>query len=423
MLHSFLHTLKVRTQQHLVVKVAILGGKCFIYRNVRSGKVWQYQQWIKDEKKYVRISLKTTDREIATEIAERKFAETLGRIHAGEKIFSITAQEFCDRYRQHLQQRVALGAIRASFAKTIKYHLNHYLSFIGNETKIQSIPAEKFRNFADYRRRQAPQPGFLNVKDSQAAIGTMYRWGIDEQLVARKSLPKWAEFRIPATEGKRHGIEHDEYTKIVTVSKVWDKKGISERDKYERKQLHNFIVVQSWYGLRTGEVLGLVWGDVRLRDDEHAEIRIREVTTKRGKGRMCMGRGDIFRRIQSYSKHTSPTDHVFSSFVSGAKWSSNEFYAKWKELVGVITQKYPTFDTSKSLYDLRHFYISSRLRAGDSPWLIAKYCGTSAEMIGKHYDNVTDLQVSKKILSKQMKFVGDEVIGVTTHGGKNGEDE
>ena len=84
-----------------------------------------------------------------------------------------------------------------------------------------------------------------------------------------------------------------------------------------------------------------------------------------------------------------PRDHVFSSFMAGRKWNPNEFYAKWKELVGLVKQKYPTFDSSKSLYDLRHFYISSRLRAGDSPWLIAKYCGTSAEMIGKHYDNVT----------------------------------
>ena len=400
-----------------------LRGKCFIYRNVRSGKVWQFQQWIKDEKKYIRISLKTTDREIATEIAEKKFADTLGRIHSGEKIFSISAQEFCDRYRQHLQKRVTLGSIRASFSRTIKYHLNHYLSFIGSETKIQSIPAEKFRDFADYRRNQTPQPGFLNVKDSQSAIGTMYRWGLEEQLITRKSLPKWAEFRIPETEGKRQGMEIDDYNKIVMVSKFWDKKGISDRDRYERKHLHNFIVIQSWYGLRTGEVLGLVWSDVKLRDDEHAEIRIREVTTKRGKGRMCMGRGDIFRRIQSYSEYTLPTDHVFSSFMSGAKWNLNEFYAKWKELVGAVKQKYPTFDTSKSLYDLRHFYISSRLRAGDSPWLIAKYCGTSAEMIGKHYDNVTDLQVSKKILSKEMKFVGDEVIGVITHAGKDGEDE
>jgi len=413
----------MKTKQHIVTKIPILGGKCHIYRNVRSGKVWQYQQWVKDEKKYIRTSLKTTDREIATEIAEKKFADTLGRIHSGEKIFSITAKELVAQYLKHLEQRVALGSIRVTFPQIVKSHLKHYLAFVEEDTKIQSIPAEKFREYAHHRRSQTPRPGFLTVKDSQNAIGTMYRWGMEEQLITRKSLPKWAEFRIPATEGKRHGMEHDDYTKIVTVSKLWDKKGTNDRDKYERKHIHNFIVIQSWYGFRTGEVLGLVWGDVKFRNDGNAEVRIREATTKRGKARMCMGRGDIFHRIQSYSKYTSPTDHVFSSFIAGKEWKDGLFYARWRELVGEITQKYPTFDTSISLYDLRHFYISSRLRAGDSPWLIAKYCGTSAEMIGKHYDNVTDLQVSKKILSKQMKFVGDEVIGVTTQGGKDGEDE
>lgn len=413
----------MKIKQHLVTKIPILGGKCHIYRNSRSGEIWQFQQWIKDEHRYIRISLKAKDRQVATELAEKKFADTLGRIHSGEKIFSITAKELVAQYLKHLEQRVALGSIRVTFPKIVKSHLKHYLAFVEEDTKIQSIPAEKFREYAHHRRSQTPRPGFLTVKDSQNAIGTMYRWGMEEQLITRKSLPKWAEFRIPATEGKRHGMEHDDYTKIVTVSKLWDKKGTNDRDKYERKHLHNFIVIQSWYGFRTGEVLGLVWGDVKFRNDGNAEVRIREVTTKRGKARMCMGRGDIFHRIQSYSKYTSPTDHVFSSFIAGKEWKDGLFYARWRELVGEITQKYPTFDTSISLYDLRHFYISSRLRAGDSPWLIAKYCGTSAEMIGKHYDNVTDLQVSKKILSKTMKFVGDEVIGVTTHGGKDGEDE
>ena len=413
----------MKTKQHLITKIPILGGKCHIYRNSRSGEIWQFQQWLKDERRYVRVSLKAIDRQVATELAEKKFADTLGRIHSGEKIFSITAKELVAQYLKHLEQRVALGSIRVTFPQIVKSHLKHYLAFVEEDTKIQTIPSEKFREYAHHRRSQSPQPGFLTIKDSQNAIGTMYRWAIEEQLITRKSLPKWEEFRIPATEGKRQGMEIDDYNKIVTVSKVWDKKGTNDRDKYERKHLHNFIVIQSWYGMRTGEVLGLIWSDVKFRNDGNAEVRIREVTTKRGKARMCMGRGDIFHRIQSYSKYTSPTNHVFSSFIAGTEWKDGLFYARWRELVGVVKQKYPTFDTSKSLYDLRHFYISSHLRAGDSPWLIAKYCGTSAEMIGKHYDNVTDLQVSKKILSKQMKFVGDEVIGVKSNERMEGEDE
>lgn len=413
----------MKIKQHLVSKIPILGGKCHIYRNSRSGEIWQFQQWIKDEHRYIRSSLKAKDRQVATELAEKKFAATLGRIHSGEKIFSITAKELVAQYLKHLEQRVALGSIRVTFPQIVKSHLKHYLAFVEEDTRIQSIPAEKFREYAHSRRSKTPSPGFLTVKDSQNAIGTMYRWAIEEQLITQKSFPKFAEFRVPRTEGKRQGMEYDDYNKIVTVSKVWDKRGTSDRDKYERKHLHNFIVIQSWYGFRTGELLGLLWNDVKLRNDGNAEVTIREETTKRGKSRLCMGRGDIFKRVLSYSKYKSPNDHVFSSFVAGKEWKDGLFYARWRELVREVKKKYPSFDTKKSLYDLRHFYISSRLRAGDSPWLIAKYCGTSAEMIGKHYDNVTDLQVSKKILSRQMKFVGDEVIGVTTHGGKDGEDE
>ena len=413
----------MKTKQHLVTKIPILGDKCHIYRNSRSGEIWQFQQWIKDERRYIRVSLKTKDRQVATELAEKKFADTLGRIHSGEKIFSITAKELVAQYLKHLEQRVALGSIRVTFPQIVKSYLRHYLAFVGEDTKIQSIAAEKFREYANYRRTQLPRPGFLTIKDSQNAIGTMYRWAIEEQLVTQKSFPKFAEFRVPRTEGKRKGMEHDDYNKIVTVSKVWDKKGTTESDVYERKNLHNFIVIQSWYGFRTGELRGLLWSDVNLRNDGNAEVTIREETTKRGKSRLCMGRGDIFKRIQSYSKYKSSNDHVFSSFMAGTEWNDGLFYRKWRELVRVVKQKYSSFDTTKSLYDLRHFYISSRLRAGDSPWLIAKYCGTSPEMIASHYDNVTDLQISKRILSKKMKFIGDEVIGVKSNEKMEGENE
>jgi len=104
----------------------------------------------------------------------------------------------------------------------------------------------------------------------------MYRWAIEERLITQQSLPKWAEFRIPATEGTRHGMEIDDYNKIVTASKVWDNSGTNDRDKYERKHLPNFIVTQSWYGFRTGEVLRLMWSDVKLRNDGKAEVTIRE---------------------------------------------------------------------------------------------------------------------------------------------------
>ena len=48
----------------------ILGGKAIILTN--DFDIWQYRCWISAEKKYIRESLKTKDKELAIELAEKK---------------------------------------------------------------------------------------------------------------------------------------------------------------------------------------------------------------------------------------------------------------------------------------------------------------------------------------------------------------
>ena len=65
----------------------------------------------------------------------------------------------------------------------------------------------------------------------------------------------------------------------------------------------------------------------------------------------------------------------------------------------------------KSLYSLRHFYITIHLLAGKvDVYSIAKYTGTSLRQIEKTYDNVKDAQVSKKMMGTQFKFVKGELV-------------
>jgi len=58
------------------------------------------------------------------------------------------------------------------------------------------------------------------------------------------------------------------------------------------------------------------------------------------------------------------------------------------------------------------------LRIGESPWAISRYVGNSPEMITKHYDNVTDDQVGKSIISKRLHFKDDEVFAVPVKKGE-----
>lgn len=427
-LHIFLHTMRPKKiKQRIVTKIPILGGKAFIYRSTRSGKIYQYQQWISGEKRYIRISLHTSEYDIAVERAENKFAETLGQIHAGEKIFSITAGDFVEEYLKHLQERVTKGYIRQTYLQSVRCHLRKYTDFIGKDTKIQNIKSDKWLEFADYRRAQKPQPQWLNIKNTQVAISTMMKFGIENHFITQKYIPKWSEFRIPAKEGKRLGIEIEQYRKIVSISKEWHKNAASDRERYEREMLHHFIRLQSWYGFRTGEVRGLLWKDVKFRENGiEAEVQIRESTTKRDKGRMCRGKAEFFKKVLATVNytHTAATDYVFSGFQTGKQIGHKIFYARWRELVRLIKAAHPSLDWNKlSLYDLRHFWITSQLNAGTSARNVAHYCGTSELMLVRHYDNVKDAQVSSKILSKTLKFVGGDVIGVSNKNRKDGGDD
>ena len=410
--------MKKKIKQTYDAKVSILGGKAFIYRSTRSGDAWQFRYWVKSEKKYIRLSLKTDDRSAAVELAEKKFAETLGRVYSGEKIFSLKAQELYDLYFLHMEKRYAAGLIKKSFIQTLKSHLKHYVEFLGAETRIASIKSEHFLEFLSWRRKNSTAL-LISIRNTQQYIKSMYRWGLEQGHVDFKKLPKFSELRLSKREGKRQGMTIHEYRKIVAVSMKWHEKGVDERDVYERRSLHNFIVIQGWTGMRTCEGLGLQWKDIKL-EDGIARISIREETTKRGKGRNNeIARGDIFQRILKHSKFTAQTDHVFSSFLEGKRWRVASFYKKWRDLVLAVKARYADFDTTKSLYDLRHLFISNRLRAGDSQWEIARFCGTSAIQISAHYDNVTDEQVSRKIMSKKLKFKGDRVIVEERKEGEN----
>ena len=87
-------------------------------------------------------------------------------------------------------------------------------------------------------------------------------------------------------------------------------------------------------------------------------------------------------------------------------------YDLFKELIQRVKSKYEDFDDTKTLYSLRHFYITIRLIADSiSVYQLARYCGTSLQQIQKTYDNVTDLDVSKKLMAaKQFVFRNGELV-------------
>jgi len=397
-----------------------VGNLSFIYKTSLSD-YWYFRYWVNSEKKYVRVSLRTKDFTEAKQRGEKRYLELIGQIHSGEKIFSITAEEQVRRFLSYQESRYKSGDATHRLLSRTQYNkyrfvMRHYLSFVSPQTLISSIKPSDFVEYMNFRRAETPPPSFLTIKEEQTMISALFSRNRDEQLVLPTMIPRFAEFKIAPTDGKRPPFNETTYNQIINLSKNWDKHAKSDSVAYDRRILHHSLLAMSWYGFRPGEMRQIEWRDVRLRDDGTAVVVLRPEVTKTKKGRTNIGRGDIFERVRSFSRHTQEHDLVFGFYKTrnSVVNRTNIYNECWRELKQTVREKTPSCPIeSVDPYHFRHFYITVRLLAGDSPYDIARLCGNSVMKIEKHYDHIRDEQIAKKLLSKKVSFNKDGTVTVT----------
>lgn len=241
----------------------ILDGQVKIYRT--NSKVYQFQLWVREEQKYVRKSLHTTNLDIAVEKATEEFVKYRYRIQNDEKIFSITANELRELFLKHVKEQVRLEQLSKGRESNIKTFTKHYLDFVGKNTRIQNIPTKKFREYLSFRRTQKSNILSTVVVNESITIKQMYKFAVDENLVNHNYKPDFGYIKHDKKESVRDGYTMKEYLTLISYSKNWykSKDSKSEEDSYYRRLLNDFIVVMSNSGFRTNECRLLKWKDIR----------------------------------------------------------------------------------------------------------------------------------------------------------------
>jgi integrase len=391
----------------------LFDGRMRIYRTVKSGDVWQFRMYVQAEKRYVRESLRTRDKDIATQRAEAKFIEYSARILRDEKIFSITAKQLVEKYVAYETERHESGQIRLGRLANVRTHVKHYLRFVGEKTAIQNFGGKEFRNYRVFRQKQKKDITMSAVLNELVTIQKMYSFAKDEQYIAANYKVDKGVINVSDSDAKREAYTIKEYERLVSFSKNFFKSGRDDEEKYYKELIHLFILGMSHFGFRTGELLSLKWQDVQFLKEGRIQITIRAENTKVNKRRVVAGlNGQVFQRIQKMSRFKKDSSFVFSKYSKDEMMTKTMLYAYFNELVQRVKSKYEDFDDTKTLYSLRHFYITIRLLADSiSVYQLARYCGTSLQMIQKTYDNVTDLDVSKKMMAaKQFVFRDGELV-------------
>ena len=187
-----------------------------------------------------------------------------------------------------------------------------------------------------------------------------------------------APYRSSAKVSHRAWFSPDEYKTLYPASRENIKGMINRKHRYLAEQLHDKILFMANTGLRPDEAIQLQYRDVETinEGEEDETILAISVRGKRGVGYCKSMPGAVlpFQRLVERND-PAPTDHVFP----------HDHKKAFNRLLEENDLKFDRDGNRRTLYSLRHSYISFRLLEGADIYQIAKNCRTSVEMIEKHY--------------------------------------
>ena len=396
--------------------VDVFDGDVQLFRTAPSGKFWQFQMWIPDEKKYVRKSTKTRNRDQAIIIGKKYYLETHAKIINQTPVFPPSAKELADEYLEQKKKDVGHLLTEQRWS-TIRTQLRHWLEFVGPTTKMNEIKNTQYDDYYSHRRSTSKAVNTTLIQE-RGTIRAIYRWAISREMIHDRSLPEFSPLKKGTS--RRRLIDVEEYRAIYQYLRS-DKflKNCPQQDRVFRKQLLYLAIVLSNTGMRIGECRRLTWSGVKRIHKEGAktrsqwsvEILLQEHQTKNGKERTVQGRrGDVFVDLKKLTDFTKRTDFVFAEFHTGKslpKDHRNKIYDTWNRMLKETRldqhEEPPTF------YHLRHFYATQRIRAGVKPYFLTENMGCSMKYLQDHYGHA-DTSVVRRDLLKKANYDSDGVL-------------
>jgi len=399
----------------------ILGGKAIILTN--DFDIWQYRCWISAEKKYIRESLKTKDKELAIELAEKKTIEYMYRVERGDKLFGVCLEEAVDKFIEWKSRFVGLGAKRGIVKgrlNTIITHLNHFKNYVGPKTKIHQIPKSILRSnivnevetsYVEFRKEYRISDS--SIDNEISTFGMFYRYISDElDLTNVRTLAKCETNKVTGIDNariRRQTFTIDEYKSFTyaMLSYVAKKKQQLADDEYfDRLLAKQYFLFAANSGMRSGELRQLKWERVALElhkrnghnseDILLAKVEVDAQTSKVRIGRTFKCVGEHLQNWANLSKHK--TGYIFSR-DGKTEMPRKLFNMHFRKIMSFANIEK---DRKKALvpYSLRHYFITKQIQEDLSFGDTAIHCGTSVGQIERTYLHLNDTIMNKTALNR-----------------------
>jgi len=399
----------VKLSKH-VVKFGRAKGLIYRREDLESNS-WYFRMYLKDEGRYIRKSLGTTDIREAQEFAEAELVDILAKKKAGAPIISPTFTEICRDFMLDDEKELAAGMI----SKSTQEHHTHYIRWVskyvaekfpaGIRTRLSDIDAKK--DFADYLTWRMAQGKVRRdtIRAELVGIRMVFKLAVKNGKALPNSIPEW-DFEVEdSPQRERINVDTD-YPKVLTVLKAWVKKAKRDVEIYDRELLHHVFLIMAQCGMRTGECLQLKWSDIQSIENGDVTVRVRKETSKVRKDRDVLipastgGKKSgkpinyLIRWRDQFARHKGENDFIFALFTKPDQYGKEPFYRGYMSLREDLKEIGMEWWDA---YHNRHLFASKAVIAGVPLAVVANALGNSPAVVSKHYSHLLSAQSAKTI--------------------------
>ncbi len=308
-------------------------------------------------------------------------------ILASSKRFRDVAEKAIRNMQEALDNNTGIANYKHYIQVLRKYHIPFF-----DRTYITSIDADKLRQFDNWRMEQhGKQFKTSTLRNHNAAMQLVFKEAVDKKWMLAAQVPSLSTKGAPPE--RRNYFTPEEFdTVICTIFDMIDY-GRAGKTRQIRELLLRYVFFAVDTGIRPGtEMEKLTWGDVRIENKGHkarAIISVREGKTIKNTGVRVVYCGELaissLTALRHLFPHRKPKDKLFR-LEDGS--TTNQLGNTFNEALKTTGLK-NSQDGVRTLYSLRHTYMTWKILQKTPLEVLSVQCGTSIAMIEEFYNHLT----------------------------------
>jgi len=379
-------------------------------------------------------SLRTTDLAIATDRAIEVWAELQPLIEQGIPTDAQTLEGLVKQYLQQEQKRVDAGLVKPGTVRDKAAQLQPMLLFcqLNNLRKITDVKAYSFNKFTAWRRDESKRlttgkPGLLEMSSLNKSIREVrafFKWCrhqhlTDVELDMKEVTTRHEKSRkknVAFTEKDMRWIEQELERWVIKEAQGpdWAVKRIRPIQWYSRHAFRYMFDILCLTGMRPTELLELTkWGDLDFRNrgdteasrwlDPVVTIHLKNPTGK-GSRTIVSNAGWILKKFKKYVmwfrhehgyRSIKPSDPLFLYPNTEELY----VYSHWGNQMRALIKRCRLEGKGYTIRSCRGWYVSQQLAKGVPPYLVAKNCGHSVEIMRSAYEQISEAQLMEALIN------------------------